>query len=280
MATITLTGNTTYSTLTVANGDAINLDGFALTIGAQPNETNITVNTPGKAGTVTISGGYNLSTWSFTAGTAVLITTIPSGCTIGTLTGGSAGAGATTNNGTITTVNGGSGTNIFGVSTNNGTITNANGSAAAGGTAVLTNAGTITNATGGSASNAAAVTTNNGTITTATGGSASGTSGCVTNNGTVTSAIGGTNAAAYGVSLNNGICLKLDDNTGAAINTFRGTVFFCFGPDILGAIKSPITTIYSLGAISGSATLPAGSTLIEMKEGLTGGGFPLSRVVN
>jgi hypothetical protein len=279
MATITLTGNTTYSTLTVANGDTINLDGFALTIGAQPSETNITVNTPGKAGTVTISGGYDLSTWSFTAGTAVLITTIPSGCTIGTLNGGAA-AGATTNNGSVTTVNGGTGTNIVGIGTNNGTVTNANGAAASGSIAVNINAGTITNATAGSAANAHGCSTNNGTITTATGGSASAAHGCSTNNATVISAAGGTNAAAYGISLNNGTCLKLDDNTGAAINTFRGTVFFCFGPDILGSIKAPITTIYSLGKMSTSATLPVGSTLIEMKEGLTGGGFPLSRIVN
>lgn len=280
MATITLTAATNYSALTVASGDTIDCAGFRLTINSQPAQTNISVISPGTAGTVTISGAYDLSTWSFAAGTTTMITTIPSGCTIGTLTGGTAisAVGASTNNGTVATVNGGSANSAHGVTTNTGTITSVLGGSAISAFGVANSSGTITTATGGP--NVQGVNSNSGIVTNAIGSATSGNAGVTRNSGTVINAIGSTTTAANGIGNNNGICLNLDDNTGDAIGTYEGRVFFCLGPGVLGKIKAPITTIYSLGKMSTSATLPAGSTLIEMKEGLTGGGFPLSRIVN
>ena len=63
MATITLAANTTYSALTIADDDVIDLAGYLLTVNAQPGETGISITSPGTAGSVTLSGGYDLSTW-------------------------------------------------------------------------------------------------------------------------------------------------------------------------------------------------------------------------
>jgi hypothetical protein len=279
MATITLTAATNYSALTVASGDTIDCAGFRLTLNTQPAETNISVVSPGTAGRVTITGALDLSTWSFTPGTGTMIDNqVPSGATVGTINGGSAisAIGCATNNGTVINVNGGSANSASGILNNNGTITNVVGGSAVSAFGVNNNnnAAAATNATGGTV---AAINGNFGQVTNAYGAAAP---AITANSGTVVNAFGSTTANVNAIVTNNGTCLNLDDNTGDAIGTFNGRVFFCLGPGVLGKIKAPITTIYSLGKMSTSATLPAGSTLIEMKEGLTGGGFPLSRVVN
>jgi hypothetical protein len=253
MTTTTLTGNTNSSALSLANGDTIDCAGFRLTLNAQPSATNISVVSPGTAGRVTISGAYDLSTWNFTPGTGTLIDgSIPSGCTVGT-------------------VNGGSTNNAQGCNTNNGTITNVNGGSANTTAGVLNSFGVITNCTGGTGAAATVGVgcgNNYGLITNSTGAKAV---GCNFNGGTITNAIGSSSFSVAGVGTNSGIVLNLDDNTGDAIGTFYGTVFLCLGPGVLGKIKAPIATIYSLGKMSTSATLPAGSTVIELSQG--SGGF-------
>ena len=150
MATITLAAATNYSALTVANGDTIDCAGFRLTINAQPAETNISVISPGTAGRVTITGVLDLSTWSFTPGTGTMIDgSIPSGCTVGTVNGGSTNnaQGCNTNNGRITNVNGGSNNTTAGVLNSFGVITNCtggNGAAAIVGVGCGNNYGLIT----------------------------------------------------------------------------------------------------------------------------------------
>jgi hypothetical protein len=292
MATITLVANTNYSAIVgLANGDTIALSGFRLTIDAQPTHTGIFVTTVGTSGTVVVSGSYNMSTWSFTAGTSQLITTFPAGATAGTVTGGSVGGanGITTNNGIVLDARGG-GASAPGINANNGTVTTATGGSASGSHGVLTNnsagvigtavggsvnnaqgcstnSGTITAANGGSTINSAAVGINNGIITTATGGSAQSANGVNTNNGTVTTAVGGSVANAVGVATNNGLTLNLTDAFANAVSTWLGRSTFVFGPGVVGTIKSPITTIYSLGAMNPAATLPSGVTVIRLSEG-------------
>ncbi len=292
MATITLVANTNYSALVgLANGDTIALAGFRLTIDAQPTHTGIFVTTVGTAGTVVVNSSYNMSTWSFTAGKGTLIATFPTGATAGTVTGGTSGGanGITTNNGTVINVVGGSSA-ANGISTNNGTVSTATGGSASGGHAVATNGvsgvistaaggsvnnaqgcstnnGSITAANGGTTSNSTAVATNNGIITTATGGSATSANGVGTNNGTVTTAVGGSVANAFGVTTNNGLVLNLTDAFANAVSVWNGRSTFVFGPGVAGTIKSPITTIYSLGAMNPAATLPGGATVVTLSEG-------------
>ena len=224
MATITLAANTTYSALTIADDDIIDLAGYLLTVNAQPEETGISITSPGTAGSVTLSGGYDLSTWSMTAGTATLIATIPSGTELDSLTGGSA-------------------TTAYGCSTNNGIITTC---------------------TGGSATTAYGCSTNNGTITTSTGGSATTAYGCGTNRGLVTTAVGGTGTSAFGINSNYSYVLNLTDSAVLAVNTWSTSVAFVFGAGIVGQIKAPVVTIYSLGAMNAGATLPVGSSVITL----------------
>ena len=225
MSTITLTENTTYSTLMILDGDTIDLAGYLLTIDSEPGETGISITSPGTAGTVTLSGGYDLSTWSMTAGTAQLIATIPSGTELGSLTGGSA-------------------TSAYGCSINNGTIT------------------TCTGGSGGT--NASGCNTNRGTITTCTGGSATTAQGCYGNQGLITTAVGGTGTSAFGVTHSYGYVLNLTDSAVRAVGNWNSPAVFVFGPGVVGEIKAPVVTIYSLGAMNAGATLPVGSSVITL----------------
>jgi hypothetical protein len=225
MATITLAANTTYSALTIADDDVIDLAGYLLTVNGQPGETGISITSPGTAGTVTLSGGYDLSTWSMTAGTGVLIAIIPSGTELGSLTGGSA-------------------TSAYGCSTNNGTIT------------------TCTGGSGGT--NASGCNTNRGTITTCTGGSATTAQGCYGNQGLITTAVGGTGTSAFGITHSYGYVLNLTDSAVRAVGNWNSPAVFVFGPGVVGEIKAPVTTIYSLGAMNAGATLPVGSSVITL----------------
>jgi hypothetical protein len=344
MATITLTGDTNYSALSVANGDTIDCAGFVLTLDVQPTETGVQVTSPGTNGRVVFSDGWNLSTWDFFAGastTAGMISTLPSGATIKSMTAGAStnAYGINTNNGTVISLTSGSGSAAVGILTNNGTVTTATGGSGGGGArcvftnsasgvittliggpsggatgcntnngtigtatasgvaAVETNNGTITTATGGSASaangcntnsvgatiasviggsanNANGCNANNGTITTATGGSANGAHGVSSQNGTVLVSIGGSAATAHGINLGIGFVLRVTDNTGRGLASQRGSAIFVEGPHIAGVIPDNIKTIYSLGALSGSATIAGDATVITLSEGTGGASFP------
>jgi hypothetical protein len=278
MATVTLIANTNYSALTLANDDTIDCAGFVLTLNIQPTHTGIQVTSPGTAGTVVFSGAWLLPTWDFFAGAngfGGMIGTLPTGATIKSITGGSAsnGTGIATNNGTVTTAIGGSGTSANGIVTNNGTVTTARGGAVTSGAGVSTNNGTVTLAIGGTTASSTGIATNNGTVTTANGGTFGSGLGVGTNNGTVTLALGGSGGVAnHGVSTNNGLCLRLTDGTGRGVSIWRGSQCFVEGPYIAGVIPTNIKTIYSLGALSGSATIAGDATVVTLSEG--GGSRP------
>jgi len=213
VATITLTGATAYSAIVgLVDGDTIDCAGFALTLDIQPTHLNIAVVSPGTAGTVVISGAWTIPTWDFTAGTATMIGTVPSGATLGAVTGGSGSNtfGVGTNNGTISgDVTGGSGSGCHGVSANNGTISgDVTGGSGSGSHGVSTNNGTISgDVQSGPGNNRSGVSTNNGTISGNVIGSV--TTGSTTavsiNNGLIAgNIIGGTLSTAIALSNNNG----------------------------------------------------------------------------
>jgi len=288
MATFTLTANSDYSAIkgSLANNDTIDCAGFRLTVDEQPALTGIAVTSPGTAGRMTVSGAYDMSTWSITAGTAALIDgTFPSGATLGSATGGSAANanGIATNAGTVTTATGGSATNAHGISINGGTVTTATGGSAnnrgvninngivtnADGRGIENNNGTVTNATGGSGISAIAF--NNGTVESATGGSANNGHGVGDNRGTVLSATGGSNAGAHGVNTNLAIVFAADDATGFGVNNSFSAIKVVDGPNyksrIITSGASPVTTVYSIGTLSNLADLDPGITVITVNTG-------------
>jgi len=294
MATFTLTANSNYSAIkgSLANDDTIDCDGFRLTVDEQPALTGIAVTSPGKAGRMTVSGAYDMSTWSITAGTVPLIDgTFPSGATLGSATGGSAtGAhGIATNEGTVTNATGGA-SNAHGVNSNNGTVTNATGGSGGNGVNInngtVTNAtagastsrgvnindGTVVNATGGSGSFAQGVLINNGTVENATGGNGGSGHGVSTNNGTVLSATGGSNAGAHGVLTNLAIVFAADDATGNGVQNSFSAIKVVDGPNyksriITSGTARPVTTVYSIGTLSNLADLDPGITVITVNTG-------------
>jgi len=276
MATFTLTANSNYSAIkgSLANNDTIDCDGFRLTVDEQPALTGIAVTSPGTAGRMTVSGAYDMSTWSITAGTVPLIDgTFPSGATLGSATGGSVANahGIATNAGTVTTAAGSPTVAAVGVNTNNGTVTNATAGSATNAHGVNNNNGTVTNATAGSAV-ASGVVNNNGTVTNATGGSAAAAIGVVNNNGTVLSATGGSNASAHGVNNNNAIVFAAEDATGFGVNSSFSAIKVVDGPNyksriISGTTDRPVTTVYSIGTLSSLASVSSGITVIEVSAG-------------
>lgn len=257
MAIITLTANTNYSAIVgLVNGDTIRCGTFRLTVDVQPTHTNITVDSPGTAGRMTVNGAFDLSTWAIFAGTVALIDgTLPAGAHLGSVQGGtgSNSFGVNTNNGTITTATGGTGQASYGVSTNDGSIVNANGGA-----------GFLTISHG--------VNINNSTITNATGGSGRSANGVGTNNGTVIKATGGTASPdAYGIGLNRATCLQAFNAASRAINVSRGDAKLVDGPNFRTTIdqtNNTIATIYTFnGPLHASAVVPAGTTVIELGAG-------------
>jgi hypothetical protein len=255
MAIFSLTANSNYSAIknSLADGDTIRCAGFRLTVDEQPTLVDIVVDSPGTAGRCTISGAYDLSTWSFIAGTAALVDgTLPAGCTVGSATGGSVSSahGVNINAGTVTTASGGSVNGAHGVNTNNSTVTTANGS---------------------NAHSAHGVNTNNGTVTTASGGGVNNAHGVNTNNSTVTTANGGNVGTAYGINTNNGTCLRAFNAVGRAINISRGDFKLVDGPDFRTTIdqtNDTITTIYTInGPLHPSAVIPNGVTVMELSTG-------------
>jgi hypothetical protein len=282
MATITLAANTNVSALSLANDDTIDLAGFELTFDVQPAVTGIQVTTPGTAGTCVFPVACVIPTWDFFAGTGTMIATLPVNCEIGSITAGSVvnARGISTNNGTVTTANGGSASITHGVNANNGTVTTANGGSAGNARGISTNNGTVTTANGGSASGANGVNTNSGTVTTVNGGSSSGADGVRTNNGTVTTANGGSASNADGIFTNNGTCLRGEDATGRAINISRGDFKLVIGPEFQTTISNPagdITTIYSIGPLSELATIPPEIEVVELSEGAAFSGIGRTR---
>jgi hypothetical protein len=310
MATITLVANTNYSALgTLANGDTIDCAGFQLTVNQQPTHTNISVVSPATAGTVAISGAYSMPTWSFVAGTAgTMISSVPSGCTIGACTAGTASNAfcVNINSGTISgTCTGGSGTTAIAVVNNNGTIlgdctggtnntahaVNTNSGTisgtcrpgnSSGRNAVGTNNGLISGAClGGATATTQAVGVNSGTITGAvTGGSAAAAVAITTNSGTITGLVtGGSNATANGVQTNSGVCVGgLTNGTAPAVGTWRGTMTIVDGPASPVTIPSTITVLYSLFGAMHAASSVSGGTAVTVLQ--TGGGILLPRAQN
>jgi hypothetical protein len=301
MAIYTLSTSANYSAIkgSLANGDTIRIDTNAvrLTINEQPLLTNITVDSPGVSGRVTVSGSYDLSTWSMVAGTVTLIDgTFPSGATLGSITGGSAtiAHGISVNAGTVTTSTGGGGNQAFGINQNNGTATTANAGSVANAHGIQNNVGTVTTANGGAANTAYGVNTNNGTVTTANGGSgttslgvninngtigtANGGSnataaGVFTNNSTVTKANGGTNSTAHGVTNCFGICLEATDSTARGISVLQGGPKLINGPEFKTGTTNYVNVprIYSIGQVSNLAAIPGAIPITILTEG--SGGF-------
>lgn len=302
MAVVTLVANTAYSALSVSNGDTIALAGYRLTIDTQPAETSVSVTTTGTAGKVTISGAYDLSTWSFTAGTSTLIDgSVPVGCTIGEVNGGtssnasgvatnlgtvtasnggsaSGAYGLVNNNGTVTTVTGGSANSAHGVNNNFGTVTTSNGGSLANAFGIATNLGTVTTSNGGSANNTHGVNSNSGTVTTSNGSSVANAHGVNTNNGTVITSNGGSVAGSRGVSVNYGQVFAANEGIGPAINATRGGTKFVIGPDFHGIITTetdydPLHTLYTIGPLAVDADIPVGVTIVELSVGAGSGTY-------
>jgi hypothetical protein len=283
MAIFTISSNTNYSAIkgSLANGDTIRIDTntVRLTVDEAPLLTNITVDSPGRSGRMTVNGAYDMSTWSIIAGTVALIDgTFPAGATLGSATGGtgSGSSGMSINEGNVITASGGSANNAHGISTNNGSVTTVNGGASNGANGVFTNNGSVVTATGGSTNLAHAIFTNNGSVAVANGSSASNANGVLANNGSVAVANGGVGIDAFGVGTNIGACLQAFDNIGRAINISRGDFKLVDGPNFRTTInqtRDTITTIYTInGPLHPSAVIPVGVTVIELTTGGGGGG--------
>lgn len=276
MTTHVLAANTNVSAMSLVDGDTIDCNGFKLSIDVQPSAILVTVQSPGKAGTVEFIGAgvtANLPTWTFATGSTTMIGTIPVGVIVGTVVAGSINGrnGVTINNGTVINAFGGSGAafNAFGVSTNNGVITNSNGVSGPG---CSINHGTVQNATAGSGTALArGVVTNNGTVSLATGGAIADACGVGANNGVVLSAVGGSAAGTFGVFYSPGMTLRSADNVGRGVGDWNGSTKFVIGPEFTGAIVlgslslSPLATLYSLGTISPLATVPPSVTIITLR---------------
>jgi hypothetical protein len=268
MAILTISVNSNYSAIkgSLANGDTIRIDTDAvrLTVDEQPLLTNITVDSPGFSGRMTVSGAYDLSTWSIVAGTVALIDgTFPAGATLG-----SASASPTVNN-------------AFGITANAGTVLVVNGGGGTSGRGVSINNGTVSVANGGSGASAPGVNVNNGTVGIANGGSNGISHGVLLNNGSVTTANGGSHIGAFGVGANIGNVLRAFDSTGLAIGSNQGGPKLIIGPDYQTATTSytAVPKIYSIGEVSNLAAIPGTTEIVILSEG-SGGGFPLSRVLN
>ncbi len=282
MATVTLAADTDYSALTVADGDTIELAGYTLAMDAVPTEINVIVQTVGTAGKMTLLGStdYPLTGWTMTAGSSFLIATVPIGTTLGgsLFSGTVAGAyGCSNNYGTIISITSGATYAVYGCNLNYGTITTCTAGTAGRAYGCNANLGTITTCTAGSVSQAYGCHSNYGTITTCTGGTTNGAYGCNRNYGTITTCTAGTTYGAYGCAINYGIILNITDGATIAVLRWDGSITFMFGPGVQGIVPANITTLYVLGALSGSATIDAGTTVTELSAAGGGGGIQIAR---
>jgi hypothetical protein len=246
VAIYTLSTSSNYSAIkaSLASGDTIRIDTntVRLTVDEQPLLTNITVDSPSVSGRMTVSGAYDLSTWSIIAGTVALIdgSGLPANAILGSATGGSANGahGVASNFGTILSVTG-------------GTVSGANG--------CNINSATIGISNGGSAANAFGTNTNNGTVTTSNG-----------------------SASAVGTNITTGLVLRAFDGVALAIGTLRGGPKLIIGPDFQAAVATytSVPKIYSIGEVSPLANIPLATEIVILSEGGGSGGFSLSRVLN
>ena len=309
MATYTLTQNEDWSDIkaSISSDDDVALAGYTLTLDEEPTLTGIDVTTAGTAGAVVISGAYDLSTWSFTAGTDSLIAEVPEGCEVGTITAGTAtnAHGCDENNGTINEAVSGTGSSSSGCLANYGTIVACNAGSAGGSYSCRDNYGTITTSNGGSSAGCHGNYRNYGTITTCNGGSGSNGFGCFYNYSTITTCNGGSVILGHGCRYNYGIIatcnggsasgadgcnvsygqvLAAQDSTGDAVGEFRGSIKFVDGPNFEIAIVcdgdyDPLQTLYVLnGTFAG--TLPSSpdpgydAEVVELFP-IGGGGTPV-----
>lgn len=291
MAIFTINTNSNYSSIksSLANGDTIRIGATSvrLTIDEQPLLINILVNSPGTNGRVTVSGAWDLSTWSMVAGTAPLIDgTFPAGAILGSANPGSTtGANCvTTNAGTITNAIGGSVFNAWPVQTNTGLVVNATGGSLNGAHGVNVNNGTVTNATGGSANTAAGVLTNNGTVTNAFAGSFAGAHGVNANNGLVVTATGGAVAAPAAVNTNGptGVitnCLGSNSSASSGCITNNGLITNCNGGSLGVGCATNASRIINCTGGSGANTHGC-STNEGHVENATGGSGSNANGVN
>ena len=211
MATITLAANTNLTAIAgLVNGDTIDCNGFLLTINQQPTHTNISVVSPGKAGTVTISGAYDLSTWSFTAGTTTMMN-VPANARVGSVKGGNASC-VNVNSGRILACYGSDIAAAFGCNNNNALIDFAKGGAFAA---------------------AHGVGNQNCTVLLAEGGVGLTTYGVSSNLGNTERA---NNAHAINLSRGNKTIIGPEFHSQIANTQGTTTVVFCIGP------RSPLAT--------------------------------------
>jgi len=271
MAVITLTANTNYSALSVADGDTIELNNFQLTLDVNPTAQNIIVTAVGNNGTLLLGSPsvFDCIGWQYFGGNVDFLGNIPADKTLGGL---SLTASATNN--------------IRGIVTLDGTfLGDVYGGSAPGSNGCVTNNGTIGGSVfAGAGSSSHGCNTNNGRIMgNSTGGSGATRYGCNNNNGTILgSAIGGSQVSAFGVNTNNGNVIGgIVDNTAVGISVFRGSVLFVTGAGVSATIPATIKTIYSLfGPLAGTATIDAGTTVVELTTDTAPPGFSLSQLIN
>lgn len=262
MAIFTLSTSSNYSAIkgSLANGDTIRIDTNAvrLTVDEQPLLTNITVDSPGVSGRMTVSGAYDLATWAIVAGTVTLIDgAFPSGATLGSATASATGG------------------TQHAIASNNGTVLVAIGGGAASARGINFNSGKVGSAVGGSGIQAFGVGTNFATVGNATGGTGSNANGVNTNNSCVTTATAGAGPGAAGVNINNGICLRaFDSGASVAITQLIGGPKLIIGPDYQTATTSYsfVEKIYSIGEVSPLAAIPGTIEIVLLSEG-AGAGF-------
>jgi len=118
---------------------------------------------------------------------------------------------------------------------------------------------------------------NYGTIISITSGATYAVYGCNLNYGTITTCTAGTTYGAYGCAINYGIILNITDGATIAVLRWDGSITFMFGPGVQGIVPANITTLYVLGALSGSATIDAGTTVTELSAAGGGGGIQIAR---
>lgn len=304
MADITLTANTNYSALSVANGDRILLAGYILTLNANPAQTSVEVTAVGNAGTVALGvpAAYTLTGWILRAGTASLLTNTVSGKSI-----------------TGCTIYGGSATNINGARYPACAFTDCTiyGGSVGAADGLAGPVGILTNCTiyGGSANNAFGISNPSNLLTgcTAYGGSASGAHGvynvsaavrnCAAYGSPSTSGAHGfagtwrsvfENCSFYGhssgshglasldVSLNNLLSgVLVDSGSGKAIAAASyHPVIICQGDNIRGAVPSTVRAVLRVGALhaNGSISSPTVETEIWDAAGTSGPRLPIGRV--